>query len=104
MVGVIRSVETKSCILSADSIPRSSLTGRRSVATNEVMRHTMMPAPEMVNGKRSAPHPAATIIGEEAPTSSAAHEASPNEPKRSEPIPATSPTLSPTLSAMVPGL
>ena len=59
---------------------------------------------EMVSGKVMAPQPAATIAGDEAPTRSAAHVASPKEPKRSEPMPATSPTLSPTLSAMVPGL
>jgi hypothetical protein len=37
------------------------------------------------------------------PITKAAHEASANDPNKSAPIPATSPTLSPTLSAIVAG-
>ncbi len=37
------------------------------------------------------------------PMTKAAHEAYANEPNKSAPIPATSPTLSPTLSAIVAG-
>ena len=100
---VMSSAETSSCTLSTFSM--SSSFAREDVGREEeVTRQTRMPAPEMVSGNMSAPQPAATIAGDEAPTTSAAHVASPKEPKRSEPMPATSPTLSPTLSAMVPGL
>ena len=51
-----------------------------------------MPAPEITSGNMSAGQPAATSASLDAPTSSAAHVASPNDPKRSEPMPATSPT------------
>ena len=43
------------------------------------------------------------ISVEVAPTTRAAQVDSAREPKRSEPIPAISPTLSPTLSAITPG-
>lgn len=45
-----------------------------------------------------------TSSAEVAETTSAAQVASAREPNKSDPIPAISPTLSPTLSAMTPGL
>jgi hypothetical protein len=66
------------------------------------MNDTMIPAAVIMSGKYMA-----SVVdinyGEVAPTTSAAHVDSANDPNRSAPIPAISPTLSPTLSAMTPG-
>ena len=67
----------------------SSRTGRISVARNEQARQTKIPKDEMVSGYINAPQPALTKSCDVAPITSAAHEASANEPNRSEPMPAT---------------
>jgi hypothetical protein len=69
---------------------------------NVVIMHTIIPDAEISNGNSKA---------DDEDTSSFevdeiirhAQVLSANDPKRSEPIPAISPTLSPTLSAMTPG-
>mmetsp|Transcript_36511 Transcript_36511/g.90093 ORF Transcript_36511/g.90093 Transcript_36511/m.90093 type:complete len:205 (-) Transcript_36511:827-1441(-) len=94
-----------SCVLSTVSMSFSLRTGAMVVATKEHTRHTRMPAAEMVTGNISPAHPPAESSDSELDaTTRAAHVASAKDPKRSEPMPATSPTLSPTLSAMVAGL
>ena len=65
--------------------------------SNEQRIQTMIPTEETMIGKIIASHPPVRPI--ELPITRAAHVDSANEPKRSAPIPATSPTLSPTLSA-----
>merc|ERR1711966_93761 len=62
-----------------------------------------MPMDEMYNGNINVSQPAETKSTDSAPMTKAAHVASAKEPNKSEPIPATSPTLSPTLSAIVAG-
>merc|ERR1719182_749424 len=62
-----------------------------------------MPMDEMYSGNINVSQPAETKSTDSAPMTKAAHVASAKEPNRSEPIPATSPTLSPTLSAMQAG-
>merc|ERR1719247_2299857 len=70
----------------------------------EVKMQTGILVALMSKGNIKELHPALTSWVEWAAMTKAAQEASAKEPKRSEPIPATSPTLSPTLSAMVAGL
>merc|ERR1711990_651292 len=62
-----------------------------------------MPMDEMYNGNINVSQPAETKSTDSAPMTKAAHVASAKEPNKSEPMPATSPTLSPTLSAMQAG-
>jgi hypothetical protein len=67
----------------------------------EQRRQTIIPTADKISGKHIASHPPDTPM--ELPITRAAHVASAKDPKRSDPIPATSPTLSPTLSAIVAG-
>merc|ERR1719261_1247582 len=53
-----------------------------------------MPMDEMYSGNINVSQPAETKSTDSAPMTKAAHVASAKEPNRSEPIPATSPTLS----------
>ena len=57
----------------------------------------------MVRGNSNAAQPASSKSEDVEAITKAAQVDSANEPKRSEPMPATSPTLSPTLSAIVAG-
>ena len=104
MATVMPSVVSVSCVLSTSSMDASLRTGRKSVATKDTAPHTRMPTEEMYRGNTSESHPADTRSCDCAAITSAAQVASAKEPNRSEPMPATSPTLSPTLSAMVAGL
>jgi hypothetical protein len=72
------------------------------VATKEVTNETKMPTAVIIRGKYIA---LVVMInpGEVEPTTNAAQVASANDPNKSAPIPAISPTLSPTLSAITPG-
>merc|ERR1719506_571981 len=69
-----------------------------------VMIPAKMPTDEMSIGYIMEHHPSFFRSAEDAASTSAAHVASAKEPKRSAPMPAMSPTLSPALSAMHPGL
>jgi hypothetical protein len=63
--------------------------------------HTKIPLAEIRRGKYHRPE--FTISCDEAEITRQAQVLSAKDPKRSDPIPAISPTLSPTLSAMTPG-
>mmetsp|Transcript_15356 Transcript_15356/g.53346 ORF Transcript_15356/g.53346 Transcript_15356/m.53346 type:complete len:203 (-) Transcript_15356:518-1126(-) len=102
-VGVSRIVVAHSCVLSTFSMSGAASTDCTCVAMKEQRKQAKMPADETRSGNRSAPH-SALRCGEVAATTSAAHDASAKEPNRSLPMPAMSPTLSPTLSAITPGL
>lgn len=67
----------------------------------EVKRQIMMPAALIKSGKYKA-FPATNSF-EVVEITKQAQVASANEPNKSDPIPAISPTLSPTLSAITPG-
>ena len=64
----------------------------------EQSKQTKIPTADTQTGNTIASHPALTPIL--LPITRAAQVLSANDPKRSDPIPATSPTLSPTLSAL----
>ena len=71
-------------------------------AKNCEMNDARIPIAVTTRGKKIAsPSSSKSIL--EADTTRAAHVASASDPNRSAPIPAISPTLSPTLSAIVPG-
>ena len=97
----MRMVEIISCHLTVLST-LSCLTFTKLVAKNDVTNETMIPTAVIKSGKYIA---SASLIksGEVAPTTRAAHVDSARDPNKSDPIPAISPTLSPTLSAMTPG-
>ena len=99
-LGSIRTVVAISWVLRAFSTSASFLTGFKSVAMKLQTRQTKIPTADTQTGKRRASH----SVMLELPMTRAAQVASAKLPKRSLPIPATSPTLSPTLSAMVAGL
>jgi hypothetical protein len=80
----------------------SYLTLMKVVAKNYVMNDTRIPAAVTINGKKIA-SVVKTRPSLVAPITNAAQVDSARDPKRSLPIPAISPTLSPTLSAMTPG-
>lgn len=68
------------------------------------MKQTRIPTAVTNNGNIKLLRSTIPSTFNEAPeTTKAAHVDSANEPNKSEPIPATSPTLSPTLSAIVAG-
>jgi len=73
------------------------------VATNVVTKQTMVPKAMTDTGKNIALGFSVQNFSTVEDTTKVALVDSANEPKRSAPIPATSPTLSPTLSAIVPG-
>ena len=75
---------------------------RISVAMKEQIKQTKIPTLDTTTGKTKASQPPETPIP--VPITRAAQVDSAKLPKRSDPIPATSPTLSPTLSAIVAGL
>ena len=85
--------------LRVGSISGMVLAGLKSVAIRVTQRQTTMPAAVMRRGKFIANQFCEVPSSETEDTTSAAHVASANEPNRSAPIPAMSPTLSPTLSA-----
>ena len=62
----------------------------------------IIPEADIIKGNKSPDGELASYT-EEAPITRAAQLDSANEPNKSLPIPAISPTLSPTLSAMTPG-
>jgi len=101
MAPVIKIVEITSCHLTVLSTV-SYLTLTNVVAKNYVMKDTRIPTAVIKSGK----YIALGVVNrstEVAPTTKAAQVDSAKEPKRSAPIPAISPTLSPTLSAITPG-
>ena len=92
-------VETMSCSFRVDSISLMPRAGLRSVATRVVSRQTRSPTAEMRRGYIMATYTCSVPKVETDEMTSAAQVASAKEPNRSAPIPAMSPTLSPTLSA-----
>jgi hypothetical protein len=102
MAGIMRRVVLMSWILRAFSTSVSDLTGFISVAMKEQIKQTKIPTAETATGKTMASHPPDKPM--EDPRTSAAQVDSAKDPNKSDPIPATSPTLSPTLSAIVAGL
>lgn len=72
------------------------------VAKKLVIIEMMIPDAEIIRGNKIPDGELRSSV-EDAPITSAAQLDSANEPNKSLPIPAISPTLSPTLSAMTPG-
>ena len=66
------------------------------------MNETTIPTAVIINGKYIASVVVINSVDVD-PTTNAAHVASASDPNKSAPIPAISPTLSPTLSAITPG-
>ena len=97
---VIRAVEMISWFFKAGSISLTVLTSKKSVAKRVVSKQTRMPIELMRSGYIIAVNSWLFPNEEMEATTRAAQEDSAYEPKRSDPIPAISPTLSPTLSAM----
>ena len=93
----LRTVEMIKSLFKTGATSFSSLTR----ALNIVNKLAGIPTAEMRIGKSSASR---FVANATAPITSAAQVLSANEPNKSAPIPATSPTLSPTLSAITAGL
>merc|ERR1740117_2697714 len=102
--GTIKNVVEINCNFNEASTSASRTTGFKLVAMKEHAMQTKMPAAEIVRGYNNAAQPASRRSEDVEAMTRAAHVASAREPNKSEPMPATSPTLSPTLSAMVAGL
>ena len=100
MTGVMRSVEMMSCSFRAGSISSPRFTLQKLVAKKVVMRHTKIPAALTKRGKSMAVRLCVSPMEDREEMTRAAQVDSAKEPKRSLPIPAMSPTLSPTWSAM----
>lgn len=71
------------------------------VEIKDVSKHTIIPEEVISKGKYSAPSLTNSLDVDE--MIKHAQVLSANEPNKSDPIPAISPTLSPTLSAITPG-
>lgn len=97
---VITTVEIISCFFRAGSISSTAFISKKSVANSVVMRHAIMPTELTRRGYTIGVNSWLIPKDEIEATTRAAHDDSAYEPKRSDPIPAISPTLSPTLSAM----
>ena len=97
---VIRIVEMMSWFFKVGSICFTVLTSKKSVANKVVIKHTRMPTELTIRGYIIAVNSWLIPNEEMEATTRAAHEDSAYDPKRSDPIPAMSPTLSPTLSAI----
>lgn len=97
---VIRTVDMISCLFSAGSISFTALISKKSVANNVVIKQTRIPMELTMSGNNIAVNSWLIPKDEIEATTRAAHDASAYEPNRSDPIPAMSPTLSPTLSAI----
>ena len=96
MAAALSPVATISSLFRAGATSFSSFTR----AVNIVTRLTGMPTAEINIGNKSA---SKFVAKATAPITSAAQVLSAQEPNKSAPIPATSPTLSPTLSAITAG-
>jgi hypothetical protein len=97
---VITTVEIMSCFFRAGSISFTAFISKKSVANSVVMRHAIIPTELTSRGYTIGVNSWLIPKDEIEATTRAAHDDSAYEPKRSDPIPAISPTLSPTLSAM----
>lgn len=97
---VMSTVEMISCFFRAGSISLTALISKKSVAKRVVIKQTIMPIELMSRGYNIAVNSWLIPNEEMEATTKAAQDDSAYEPKRSEPIPAISPTLSPTLSAI----
>lgn len=100
MPTVIRTVEIMSCFFNAGSISFTALISKKSVAKRVVIKQTRIPTELMSKGYNMEVNSWLIPNEEMEATTRAAQDDSAYEPKRSDPIPAISPTLSPTLSAM----
>jgi len=98
----IKRVEIMSCHLTVVST-LSILTLVKWVAKKVVTNETRIPIAVNISGKYMASE-VLTSSSEVAPITKAAQVDSARDPNKSDPIPAISPTLSPTLSAITPGL
>ena len=97
---VMSAVEMISCLFNAGSISLTALISKKSVAKRVVIKQTRMPIELISRGYNIAVNSWLIPKEEMEATTRAAQDDSAYEPKRSEPIPAISPTLSPTLSAI----
>lgn len=97
---VIKIVEIISCLFNAGSISFTALISKKSVANKVVIKQTMIPTELIMSGYNIEVNSWLSPKEEMEATTSAAQDDSAYEPKRSDPIPAISPTLSPTLSAI----
>lgn len=97
---VMRTVEMISCFFKAGSISLTALISKKSVANRVVIKQIMMPIELMRRGYNIEVNSWLIPNEEMEATTRAAQDDSAYEPKRSDPIPAMSPTLSPTLSAI----
>lgn len=97
---VIKTVEIINCLFNVGSICFTSLISKNSVANRVVIKQTIIPIELIRRGNNIGVKLWLVPKDEMEATTSAAHEDSAKEPNKSEPIPAISPTLSPTLSAM----
>ena len=95
-VGVMRTVDTTNWRLSDASTSGFSCTRKQWVEKNVVIKLMTMPTDEMTNGKPKA-EDNSNKSGDCDVKTNAAHVDSANEPNKSAPMPAMSPTLSPTL-------
>lgn len=100
MAPVINTVEMINCLFSVGSISFTPLMVKRSVANKVVSRHTRIPAALMMSGKHMATKFLSVPKEDSDEITKAAQVDSAKDPNRSAPIPAISPTLSPTLSAI----
>ncbi|WVZ96554.1 hypothetical protein U9M48_042181 [Paspalum notatum var. saurae] len=100
MAAVMSTVEMRIWCLRAGPTSSGPLTSATSVATSVVAMHTSRPTALTSSGYIIAVKLWSSPKEEMEATNSAAHDDSAYEPNRSDPIPAMSPTLSPTLSAI----
>nr|GMD80136.1 Os02g0184300 [Ipomoea batatas] len=98
MPTVIRAVEIMSCFFNAGSISFTALTSKKSVAKRVVNKQTRMPMELTRRGYSIAVNSWLMPKEDIEATTRAAQDDSAYEPNKSDPIPAISPTLSPTFS------